>query len=377
MILVLGGWTFLRALLGRSTAVTLENVALRHQLDVLRRSTPHFRLRRRDRIFWVCLSRLWANWRASLVLVRPATVVAWHRQGFQLYWRWKSRRRAVGRPPLDLELRTLIRRIARETPTWGRRRIQAELRFLGYEVAELTVAKYMRRSSPRPSSTWRTFLEAHIRNIVAVDFFVVPTLTFHVLFGFLILRHHRRELIQINVTDHPTAAWAAQQLVESFPDETAPTYLLRDRDAIYGDVFVRAGERPGDERDPHRPSRALAEILSPSASSARFDGNVSITSSRSTNATCVACFARTSCTTTLRGLTRVSITTAHAGARYSRPYPGVSSQSPRSAGFITAISAPPDRPRSPSACPTAIICPDKPVMRRYRYLVLQPVSASV
>ena len=177
MILILGLWTLLRALLGRSTAVTLENVALRHQLDVLQRSTPRFRLRRRDRIFWVCLSRLWTNWRASLVLVRPATVVAWHRQGFQLYWRWKSRPRLPGRPPIDLEIRRLIRRMARENPIWGRRRIQAELRFLGYEVAELTVAKYMRRS-PRPSSTWRTFLGAHIGEIVAVDFFVVPTLTF-------------------------------------------------------------------------------------------------------------------------------------------------------------------------------------------------------
>jgi putative transposase len=133
----------------------------------------------------------------------------------------------------------LIRRMARENPTWGRRRIQAELRFLGYEVAELTIAKYMKRPSPRPSSTWRTLLEAHIGEIVAIDFFVVPTLTFHLLFGFLILRHHRRELVHVNVTDHPTAAWSAHQLVESFPEETAPTYLLRDRDAIYGEVFVR------------------------------------------------------------------------------------------------------------------------------------------
>src|SRR2546428_10552156 len=129
--------------------------------------------------------------------------------------------------------------MARENPTWGRRRIQAELRFLGYDVAELTVAKYMRRPSPRPSSTWRTFLEAHIGDIVALDFFVVPTLTFRLLFGFLILRHDRRELVHVNVTDHPTAAWTVQQLVESFPEETAPKYLLRDRDAIYGDLFAR------------------------------------------------------------------------------------------------------------------------------------------
>jgi len=129
--------------------------------------------------------------------------------------------------------------MARENPTWGRRRIQAELRFLGYEVAELTVAKYMGHPSPRPSSTWRTFLGAHIGEIVAVDFFVVPTLTFRLLFGFLTLHHNRRELVHVNVTDHPTAAWTAHQLVESFPEETAPKYLLRDRDAIYGNVFVR------------------------------------------------------------------------------------------------------------------------------------------
>jgi putative transposase len=239
MILVLGVWAFVRALLGNSAAVSLENVVLRHQLAVLQRSVRRPRIRRWDRLFWVGLSRLWAGWRASLVIVQPATVLAWHRQGFQLYWRWKSRRRSVGRPPLDLELRTLIRRMGRENPTWGRRRIQAELRFLGYEVAELTVAKYMQRPSPRPSSTWRAFLEAHIGEIVAIDFFVVPTLTFQLLFGFLILRHHRRELVHVNATEHPTAAWAAHQLVESFPEETAPKYLLRDRDAIYGSVFVR------------------------------------------------------------------------------------------------------------------------------------------
>src|SRR3989454_5103092 len=178
MILVLGAWAFVRALLVNSAAVSLENVALRHQLTVLQRSVGRPRLDRRDRIFWVCLSRLWGNWRSSLVIVQPGTVLAWHRQGFRLYWRWKSRRRSAGRPPLDLELRMLIRRMARANPTWGRRRIQAELRFLGYEVAGLTVAKYMRRLSPRPSSPWRTFLEAHIGDIVAVDFFVVPTLTF-------------------------------------------------------------------------------------------------------------------------------------------------------------------------------------------------------
>src|SRR4029450_7229577 len=154
---------------GRPPSVSMENVALRHQLAILQRSVPRPRLRRRDRLLWVAFSQLWAGWRSSLFIVRPSTGLAWHRQGFQLYWRWKSRRRSAGRPPLDLELRTLIRRMARENPTWGRRRIH-----LGYEVAEFTVAKYMRRPSPRPSATWRAFLEAHICDIVAVDFFVAP-----------------------------------------------------------------------------------------------------------------------------------------------------------------------------------------------------------
>jgi len=133
----------------------------------------------------------------------------------------------------------LIRRMARENPTWGRRRIQAELRFLGYDVAELTIAKYMRRRSPRPSPTWRTFLETHLREIAAVDFFVVPTLTFRLLFAFLVLRHDRRHLVHINVTTHPTATWTARQVIDAFPYESAPKYLLRDRDAIYGDAFTR------------------------------------------------------------------------------------------------------------------------------------------
>ena len=159
--------------------------------------------------------------------------------------------------------------MARENPTWGRRRIQAELRFLGFEVAELTVAKYMRRLSPRPSSTWRTFLDVHIGEIVAVDFFVVPTLTFRLLFEFLILRHHRREFVHVNVTDHPTAAWTAHQLVESFPEETVPKYLLRDRDAIYGDEFVRRVKGLGMSEILIAPRGALAESLR--SAPVRFD----------------------------------------------------------------------------------------------------------
>jgi transposase InsO family protein len=245
MILVIGLWTFLRALVSGSAAIALENLALRHQLMVLQRSVRRPRLARWDRVVWVWLSRVWTGWRSSLVIVQPATVLAWHRQGFQLYWRWKSRPNGVGRPPLDVELRHLIRRMARENPTWGRRRIRAELTLLGYHVAEVTVAKYMRRMSPRPSPTWRAFLAAHLREMVAVDFFVVPTLSFRLLFVFVVLRHDRRELLHLNVTDHPTAAWTAQQLVEALPDDTAPKYLLRDRDRIYGDAFTQRVTRMG------------------------------------------------------------------------------------------------------------------------------------
>jgi putative transposase len=159
IVLVLGVWTFLRALFTGAAAISLENAALRSQLAVLQRSVRRPKICRWDRLFWVWLSRLWPGWRSSLLIVQPATVLAWHRKGFRLYWRWKSRTRVGGRPPIARDLRCLIRRMASENPTWGRRRLQAELRFLGYEVAELTIAKYMRRRSPRPSPSgapsWR------------------------------------------------------------------------------------------------------------------------------------------------------------------------------------------------------------------------------
>jgi len=217
MLFAIGRWTMFRVFFGASATVAFVNIALRHQLMVLQRSVSRPRLRRRDRILWVWLTRLWVGWRSSLIIVEPATVLAWHRRGFRLYWRWRSRSTPIGRPMLDPKVRALIRRMARENPTWGRRRIQAELRLLGYDVGELTVAKYMRRPSRGPSPTWRAFLEAHPREIVAIDFFVVPTLTFRLLFAFIVLRHDRRELVHVDVTDHPTAAWTAQQIVETFP----------------------------------------------------------------------------------------------------------------------------------------------------------------
>jgi putative transposase len=222
-----------------SATIALENLALRHQLVVLQRSVRRPRLSRWDRILWPWLSRRWTGWRSSLVIVQPATVLAWHRQGFQLYWRWRSTANRVGRPKLDAEIRHLIHRMARDNPTWGRRRIQAERALLGYDVAELTVAQYVHRVAPRPSPTWRVFLTTHARDIVAIDFFVVPTLTFRLLFVFVGLRHDRRELLHLNVTDHPTADWTTRQILQTFPEETAPRYMLRDRDTIYGESFTR------------------------------------------------------------------------------------------------------------------------------------------
>ena len=229
-------WSLRAFFLGR-TAVAIEMLALRQQLAVFRHSVKRPRLRQRDRIFWVLLSRFWQHWQAHLVIVQPATVIRWHRQGFKIYWRWKSRTRTLGRPRVDAELRELIRRMSRENPSWGAPRIQSELALLGHQVCESTVAKYMVRYPKPPSQTWRTFLMNHMKETVATDFFTVPTATFRVLYVFLVLRHERREVIHFNVTQYPTSSWTAQQLVEAFPYDESPEYLLRDNDGTYGDVF--------------------------------------------------------------------------------------------------------------------------------------------
>jgi transposase InsO family protein len=227
----------LRLLLQSRAALAAEKLALRQQLAVLQRSMERPRLHRRDRIFWIWLSRLWRGWRSSLLVVQPETVLRWHREGFRLYWRWKSRGRC-GRPQLDAEIRILIRRMSRDNPTWGRRRIRSELHLLGYEVGELTVAKYMVRGGKPPSQGWRVFLNNHAREIAAIDFFTVPTVHFRILICFLVLRHRRRSVAHFNVTRHPTERWTAQQIVEAFPYDTAPRYLLRDRDGIYSCYFA-------------------------------------------------------------------------------------------------------------------------------------------
>ena len=218
------------------TGLLAENLALRHQLSVLRRTARRPRLKARDRVFWVWLSRIWPQWRSALVIVKPETVITWHRRGFKLYWRWKSRAGRPGRPRVDPEIRELIRRISGENPLWGSPRIRDELALLGLKVAKSTVEKYMIKDGRPRSHTWRTFIQNHFSDIAAVDFFTVPTVTFRILYCFVVLRLDRRCVVHFNVTTNPTARWTAQQLVEAFPFDQAPRFLIRDRDGTYGHV---------------------------------------------------------------------------------------------------------------------------------------------
>ena len=216
----------------------LENIALRHQINVLRRSRRgRVRLSAADRLFWTWLRRLWPAWQSALVIVKPETVIAWHRKGFRLFWTWKNRHRQPGRPKLTKATRDLIRRMSLSNPLWGAPRIHGELLKLGIEVAETTVAKYMVRTRKPPSQTWRTFLSSHASQLASTDFFVVPTVTFRLLFVFVVLAHQRRRVIHFNVTAHPTSDWTARQIAQAFPWDSAPRYLLHDRDSIYGSSF--------------------------------------------------------------------------------------------------------------------------------------------
>jgi hypothetical protein len=220
----------------RSRAVVeLENLALRHQLHVLRRQRPgRPRLFTIDRLLWVWLYRIWPRCLDAMVLIKPATVVQWHRQGFRLFWHWRSR---SGRPSVDREISALIRHMSSANPLWGAPRIHGELLKLGIEISQATVAKYMLRRRGTPSPTWRSFLSNQAQGIAAIDMFVVASVSFRLLYVMIILGHDRRKIIRTAVTEHPSAAWLLRQVTEAFPWDTAPSYLLRDRDASYGSEF--------------------------------------------------------------------------------------------------------------------------------------------
>jgi putative transposase len=220
-------------------SLQLEVAALRHQLAIYKEQGRRPRIRQTDRLLWSLISRWWSQWRRALYIVQPRTVLEWQKKRFRDYWRNRSRGGLPGRPKISPELRALIRRMWVANPTWGSPKIVLELKKLGIDVAKSTVERYRPKDPRDPSPGWRTFLRLHAREIAAMDFFVVPTAELKVLFVLVILRHDRRRLLHCNVTEHPTAEWTAQQLVEAFPFQSAPGYLLRDGDAIYGQKVRR------------------------------------------------------------------------------------------------------------------------------------------
>ncbi len=227
-----------RALFRSRADLALENLALRQQVAVLKQQRPRPPLTRMDRAFWVALQQTWKHWAAALIIVQPDTVVRWHQRGFKLYWRHKSKPRGPGRPRADHEVRDLIRRMATENPTWGAPRIHGELLKLGFEVSERTVSRYVpsRPADPDKVKQWMAFLRNHREEIAGCDFFTVPTLTFQVLYVFFVISHARRRMLHVKVTAHPTAAWVIQQFREAFPFDTAPKYLILDRDSKFSDA---------------------------------------------------------------------------------------------------------------------------------------------
>ena len=227
-------WIFVVDIFKSRRRLEAENLFLHHHNIAVRRAPPRLRLYGSDRALLVWMTRIWPGLLDISRVVKPETILRWHRSGFKAFWRWKSRNRA-GRPKVARELRDLIRRMSRENPLWGAPRIHGELLMLGFEVAQSTVSKYMVRDRRPPSQSWRTFLQNHAEAIAAVDMCVVPTLNFERLFAFVVLVHGRRQLLWFEVTRQ----WLARQIIEAFPWASAPTYLVRDNDCAYGHVFSR------------------------------------------------------------------------------------------------------------------------------------------
>jgi transposase InsO family protein len=231
-------WCILTRLFRSRVALEAENVTLRHQLNVLRRKAPkRVVFNNFDRFVLASLYRVAPNVLNALVIVKPETVIRWHRAGFRLFWRWKSRSR-VGRPKVPLEIRQLIRNMSLANPLWGAPRIHGELLKLGIEVGQTSVAKYMARHRRPPSQGSRTFLRNHAEGIAAMDLFVVPTFSFRLLYGLVILNHGRRQILWLGVTAHPTAEWIARQVTEACGWDGTSEYLVRDRDSVYGEIFT-------------------------------------------------------------------------------------------------------------------------------------------
>jgi transposase InsO family protein len=216
-----------------------EILILRHQLGILRRQVPkRLALSGLDRLVFVWIHRLFPGVARAVTLIRPATIVRWHRAGFRAYWRWRSRP-SWGRPKAALEIRRLIREMSLDNPLWGAPRIHGELLKLGIQVGQTTVAKYMATRRRPPSQSWKTFVRNHAEGIAAIDLFAVPRVALRTLFALIVISIDRRLIVTINVTAHPTAEWIARQITEAFPWDSAPKYLIRDRDGAYGLAFKR------------------------------------------------------------------------------------------------------------------------------------------
>ena len=335
-------------------SLELELIALRHQVTVLRRQRPgRPQLSSLDRLLWVWLYRIWPQVIDAMVLVKPATVVQWHRKGFQLYWRWRSRR--PGRPKIGREIRDLIRRMSKANPLWGAPRIHGELLKLGIKISQATVGRWMPWRPKVPSPTWRTFLQNHLHDITAIDMFVVATARFRLLYALIVLSLDRRRVVHFEVTQNPTQVWLSGQMTEAFPWDTAPRYLLRDRDKSYGPAFhyrVRAmglTEVITARRSPGR-------IPTPSVSSVRSAVNVWITLSSSTSVTCAAyCRAIFNIIRAPEHISR-STRTAHGLVACNLPPQAILLPSPRSAVCIIAMSVKPREigEAARSACPHPI-----------------------
>ena len=260
---------------------------MHQQLAVYKRTMTRPRLRTADRFFWVGLARVWAGWRQPLAIVTPDTVLRWQRHRFREYWTKLSGRPAVGRPPVNAQIKALVTQMAAANPLWGAPRIHGELLTLGIVVAERTVSRLLPKRRTPPSQSWRTFLTNHVRDLVSIDFFTVPTAGLRVLFVLVVLAHQRRRVLHFNVTEHPTAAWTAQQIVDAFPDDSAPSYLLRDRDKIYGHSFRQRVKGMGIDEiltAPHSPWQTPSR----SGSSARCAVSVWTMSLCSASGTCAA-----------------------------------------------------------------------------------------
>ena len=241
---------FFRLIFRSKQDIIIENLALRQQLAVQQRTVKKPKIKNRDRIFWIWLSNIWSNWKSALIIVKPPTVIGWHKKGFKLYWKRKSRR--VGRPNINWELIKLIRKFQRENPIWTAQRIQGELAKLGLDVCDNTVAKYMRKpkSDDGKRQRWLTFLHNHAKHIVGIDFLIARTIFFKSIHVFIAISHDRRRILHFAVSSKPHSQWAIQQLRETFAFDETTKYVIRDNDKIFSEDFKQNIKRFGLEDTP-------------------------------------------------------------------------------------------------------------------------------